>query len=117
MNTYLGIGVSTESDNILDPTDVASAVKERVTPVDMTVEMEKLSSLKDTTVLGSFSPLSTPVTTTTGKAPGKSSYDNVTGKLSRKKLKIRTLFTPGGNEIDVVVLASFFSEADVIHVN
>ncbi|GKD23047.1 hypothetical protein Tco_1224750 [Tanacetum coccineum] len=38
---------------------VASAVKEGVTPsvVDMTIEMEKLSSLDDTTVLGSFPPL------------------------------------------------------------
>ncbi|GJY42923.1 cytokinin dehydrogenase 3-like protein [Tanacetum coccineum] len=37
--------------------------------VDTTVEMDKLSSLGDTTVLGSFPPLSTPVTTTTGNAP------------------------------------------------
>ncbi|GJT93272.1 retrotransposon protein, putative, ty1-copia subclass [Tanacetum coccineum] len=84
---------------------VASAVKEGVTPsmVDMTVEMEKLSSLDDTTVLGSFPPLSMPVTTTAGNAPGKSSYANDTGKPSGKKLNIRTLFTPGGNGIDVVV--------------
>ncbi|GJS30736.1 putative reverse transcriptase domain-containing protein [Tanacetum coccineum] len=65
--------------------------------------MVKLSSLDDTTVLGSFPPLSTSVTTTTGNAPGKSSYANVTGKPSGKKLNIRTLFTPGGNGIDVVV--------------
>ncbi|GJV91858.1 putative reverse transcriptase domain-containing protein [Tanacetum coccineum] len=61
----------------------------------MTVEMQKKSSLEDTTVLGSFPPLS--------NAPGKSSYANVTGKPSGKKLNIRTLFTPGGNGIDVVV--------------
>ncbi|GJS21423.1 putative reverse transcriptase domain-containing protein [Tanacetum coccineum] len=35
--------------------------------------------------------------------PGKSSYANVTGKPSGKKLNIRTLFTPEGNGIDVVV--------------
>ncbi|GJX40516.1 beta-caryophyllene synthase [Tanacetum coccineum] len=60
-----------------------------------TAEMDKLSSLDDTTVLGSFPPLSTPVTTAAGNAPGKSSYANVTGKPSGKKLNIRTLFTPG----------------------
>ncbi|GJV28713.1 retrotransposon protein, putative, ty1-copia subclass [Tanacetum coccineum] len=47
---------------------VASAVKEGVTPsvVDMMVEMERLSSLEDTTVRGSFLPISRPVTTTAG---------------------------------------------------
>ncbi|GKC00997.1 hypothetical protein Tco_0987133 [Tanacetum coccineum] len=38
-----------------------------------------------------------------GNAPGKSSYVNVTGKPSGKKLNIHTLFTQGGNGIDVVV--------------
>ncbi|GJY67684.1 hypothetical protein Tco_0470666 [Tanacetum coccineum] len=86
------------------PVSVASAVKEGVTPsvVDMTVEMEKISSLEDTIVLRSFPPLSTPVTTTAGNAPGKSSYSNVTCKPSGKKLNIRILFTPRGNGIDVV---------------
>nr|GEZ72225.1 hypothetical protein [Tanacetum cinerariifolium] len=68
-----------------------------------TTKMDKLSSLDDTTVLGSFPSLSTPVTTTAGNAPGKSFYANVTGKTSGKKLNIHTLFTPGGNGIDVVV--------------
>ncbi|GKE08610.1 retrotransposon protein, putative, ty1-copia subclass [Tanacetum coccineum] len=71
--------------------------------VDTTVEKEKQSSLEDTTGLGSFPPLSTQGTTMAGNAPGKSSYANVTGKPSRKKLNFRTLFTPGGNGIDVVV--------------
>ncbi|GJZ88117.1 hypothetical protein Tco_0659899 [Tanacetum coccineum] len=76
-----------------------------VTPtvVDMGVEMEKLSSLEDTIVLGSFPPLPTQVTTSADNAPGKSSYANVIGKPSEKKLNIHTLFTPGGNGIDVVV--------------
>ncbi|GKE67224.1 zinc finger, CCHC-type containing protein, partial [Tanacetum coccineum] len=107
-NNALGVGVSTESDYTMNedtPVGVASALKEGVTPsmVHKTVEMEKISSLEDTTVLGSFPPLSTPGTTTAGNALGKSSYANITGKPSGKKLNFCTLFTPGGNGIDVVV--------------
>ncbi|GKD82511.1 hypothetical protein Tco_1349350 [Tanacetum coccineum] len=72
--------------------------------VDMTMEKDKLSSLEDTTVLRSFPPVHTQVTTSAGNAPGKSSYANVTGKPSGKKVNVRTLFTPRGNGIDVVVL-------------
>ncbi|GKB81383.1 zinc finger, CCHC-type containing protein [Tanacetum coccineum] len=108
MNTSSGIGVSTESDDTMNedtPIVVASTVKEGVTPsvVDMMVEKEKISSLEDITVPESFSTLTTPVTTTAGNAPGKSSYANITGKPSGKKVNVRTLFTPGGNGIDVVV--------------
>nr|GFB68895.1 hypothetical protein [Tanacetum cinerariifolium] len=108
MNTSSGIGVSTKSDDTINEdttVGVASAVKEGVTPsiVDMTVEMEKLSSLEDTIGLGSFPPLSTPVTYTAGNSIGKSSYANVTGKSSGDKRNIRTLFTLEGNEIDVVI--------------
>ncbi|GJX04133.1 hypothetical protein Tco_0190049 [Tanacetum coccineum] len=61
MNTSSGIDVSTKSDATMNDdtlVGVASAVKEGVTPyvVDLTVEMKKLSSLKDTTVLGYFPP-------------------------------------------------------------
>ncbi|GJV01676.1 RING-H2 finger protein ATL18 [Tanacetum coccineum] len=71
-------------------------VKEKQSPlVDTSIPTTVLSSLDDTTVLGSFPPLSTPVTTTADNAPGKSSYANVTGKPSGKKLNIHTLFTPG----------------------
>ncbi|GJY04830.1 hypothetical protein Tco_0370770 [Tanacetum coccineum] len=52
--------------------------------VDKMVEMEKLSSFEDTTILGSFSPLSTSVTTLAVNAPGKSSYANVTSKPSER---------------------------------
>ncbi|GJV37264.1 hypothetical protein Tco_1409741 [Tanacetum coccineum] len=108
INTSSSIGVSTESNDTMNKdtlVGVASVVKEGVTPsvVDMTVEMEKISSLEDTTILGSFPPLFTPVTTTAGNALGKSLYANVTCKPSGKKLNIRTLFTPRGNGIDVVV--------------
>nr|GEU82982.1 hypothetical protein [Tanacetum cinerariifolium] len=38
-----------------------------------------------------------------GNALGKSWYDNITGKPSGKKVNVRTLFTPEGNGIDVVI--------------
>ncbi|GJR87573.1 cytokinin dehydrogenase 3-like protein [Tanacetum coccineum] len=109
MNTSSGIGVSTESDDTINEDTVvvvASTVKEGITSsvVDMMVEKEKISSLEDTTVPESFPTLTTSVTTTAGNAPGKSSYANITGKPSGKKVNIHTLFTPGGNRIDVVVL-------------
>ncbi|GJX10062.1 RNA-directed DNA polymerase, eukaryota, reverse transcriptase zinc-binding domain protein [Tanacetum coccineum] len=107
-NTTSGIGLSTESDDTMNedtPVGVASTVKEGVIPsmIDKTATKEKISSLEDTTVLGYFSSLSTPGTTTAGNTPGKSSYANLTGKPSGKKLNFCTLFTPGGNGIDVVV--------------
>ncbi|GKG22181.1 hypothetical protein Tco_0387484, partial [Tanacetum coccineum] len=61
-NTASGIGVSTESDNTMNEdtlVGVASDVKEGVTPsvVDMKMEIERLSSLKDTMVLRLVMPL------------------------------------------------------------
>nr|GEX55666.1 hypothetical protein [Tanacetum cinerariifolium] len=107
-NTTSGIGLSSEFDDTMNVdtlVGVAFAVKEGVTSsvVDKTVEMEKISSLEDTAIPKSFSPLSTMVTTTTSNAPGKSSYANITGKPSGNKVSVRTLFTPGVNGIDVVV--------------
>ncbi|GJV20784.1 zinc finger, CCHC-type containing protein [Tanacetum coccineum] len=109
MNTYSGIGVYTKSDDTMNedtPVGVASAVQEGVTPfvVDMMVEKEKICSLEETTVPESFTTLTTPVTSMDCNAPGKSSYANITGKPSGKEVNVRTLFTPGGNEIDLVVL-------------
>ncbi|GJZ37873.1 nucleotide-diphospho-sugar transferase [Tanacetum coccineum] len=106
--TNTGIGLSTTSDgtrNEVGPVGDTSTVMEGVAQsmIDKTVEKDKLSSLEDTTVLGSFPPLSTPVTTSAGNAHGKSSYANITGQPSGKKVNVRTLFTPGGNGIDVVV--------------
>nr|GEX59736.1 hypothetical protein [Tanacetum cinerariifolium] len=88
------------------PVVVASTVKEGVTPsvVDMMVEKEKISSLDDNAVPESFQTLTMPVTTTTGNALGNSSYVNIIGKPSGKKVNVRTLFTPGDNGIDVVIL-------------
>nr|GEV03289.1 hypothetical protein [Tanacetum cinerariifolium] len=65
--------------------------------------MENQSSLVDTTGLGSYPPLPKQVATSAGNGPGKSSYANVTGKPSGNKLNFCTLFTPGGNRIDVIV--------------
>ncbi|GJU37931.1 zinc finger, CCHC-type containing protein [Tanacetum coccineum] len=107
-NTSSGIGVSTDSEDTMNddsPIGVAFAVREGVTPsvVDMTVKMGKQNSLDDITVPGSFPPLSTPVSTTASNVPGKSLYANIIGKPSGKKVNVHTLFTPGGNGIDVVV--------------
>nr|GEV23624.1 hypothetical protein [Tanacetum cinerariifolium] len=69
----------------------------------MTVEKDKLSSFEDTTVLRSFLPLHTRVTST-GNALGKSSYASINGEPSGKKVHVCTLFTLGVYGIDVVVL-------------
>ncbi|GJT89098.1 hypothetical protein Tco_1070815, partial [Tanacetum coccineum] len=92
VNTALGLNDTTPR-----------VAKEVVSPsvVDDTLEKEKLSHVVTTTE--SYLPLPTHVTTLAGNAPGKSSYANVTGKPSGKKLNFCTLFTPGGNGIDVVV--------------
>ncbi|GJW29084.1 ribonuclease H-like domain-containing protein [Tanacetum coccineum] len=82
IDTSSGIDVSTESDD----------------------NMNEDTPVGDTTAPEYFPPLTTPVTTTAGNAPGKSSYSNISGKPSGKKVNVRTLFTPGGNGIDMVVL-------------
>nr|GFA00464.1 hypothetical protein [Tanacetum cinerariifolium] len=106
--TNTGIGLCTASEgtrNEIGPVGDTFTVMEGVTPsmIDMTMEKDKPSSVEDTTVLGSFLPLPTPVTTSAGNASGKSSYVNINGKPSGKKVNDHTLFTPGGNGIDVVV--------------
>nr|GEX05681.1 hypothetical protein [Tanacetum cinerariifolium] len=112
MNTSSGIGVSMESDVTLNedtPVGVAYTVQEYVTPsmVDMMAEMEKISSLDDTTAMGSFPPLSTLVTTMAGNAPGKSSYADVTSKPSGKKVNFHTLFTPRGKRVAYPIVANY----------
>ncbi|GJX85181.1 glucomannan 4-beta-mannosyltransferase 9-like protein [Tanacetum coccineum] len=54
--------------------------------------------------VGPNPPLPTHEANSAGNAPGKPSYATTTGKPSGKKVNVRTLFTPGGNGIDVVVL-------------
>nr|GEU71851.1 hypothetical protein [Tanacetum cinerariifolium] len=79
-------------------------LQEGVTPsvIDMKVDVGKHNSSDDTTVPESVPPLSTP-DNTAGNTSGKSSYANIISKPSGMKVKVHTLFTPGGNGIDVVV--------------
>nr|GEW24576.1 uncharacterized mitochondrial protein AtMg00810-like [Tanacetum cinerariifolium] len=107
-----GIGLSTASDgtcNEVGPVGDTATVMEGVTSsmIDMTMEKDKLSSLEDTTVLGSFLPLSTSVTTSAGNATGKSSYANITGKPSGKIVNVRTFFTPRGKKAAYHVVANY----------
>nr|GEY54022.1 hypothetical protein [Tanacetum cinerariifolium] len=70
---------------------------------DLRMKAGKAKFFGDTTVLGSFPSLPTHVTTSTGNAPDKPSYANITGKPSEKKVNVHTLFIPEDNGIDVVV--------------
>ncbi|GJT53627.1 RNA-directed DNA polymerase, eukaryota, reverse transcriptase zinc-binding domain protein [Tanacetum coccineum] len=74
------------------------------------VEPEKQSSLVDTSILNfentdlrSYPPSPTQGSTPTGNTPGMSSYANVTGVPNRKALNFHTLYTSGGNGVDVVM--------------
>ncbi|GKB38231.1 hypothetical protein Tco_0883173 [Tanacetum coccineum] len=102
--TSIDIGTisMSESDGTLN--DATPRSKEVVSPsvVDDTMEKEKLSHVVTITEL--YPPLPMQVAPSAGNAPGKSLYANVTGKPSGKKLNFPTLFTLGGNGIDVVVL-------------
>ncbi|GJZ36388.1 hypothetical protein Tco_0582579 [Tanacetum coccineum] len=98
-NEY-GIGLSTASDGTRNEVGLVgdtSTVMEGVKPsmIDMTMKKDKLSSLEDIIVLGSFSQLSTPATTSVGNVPGKSSYANITGKSSGKKVNVVFGLYPG----------------------
>nr|GEV22114.1 retrovirus-related Pol polyprotein from transposon TNT 1-94 [Tanacetum cinerariifolium] len=104
----VGRGVKEKDLNVANRKTVKDGV---IPPIIVGLNLIALNFEKDTILdgntpgnLGSFPPLPTQATTSAGNAPGKSSYANVTGKPSGKKLNIHTLFTPGGNRIDVVVL-------------
>ncbi|GKB09935.1 hypothetical protein Tco_0843858 [Tanacetum coccineum] len=103
-NTVTGIGSTLESmETPIDATPLVDSVeKEVLSPsvVNETVAKEKQYSLVNTTDLRSFPQLPSQETPLAGNAPGKSSYANVTGKPSGKKVKFCTLFTPKGNGID-----------------
>ncbi|GJZ07809.1 hypothetical protein Tco_0542092 [Tanacetum coccineum] len=96
-----GRGVKENNKDFAAKDRVLPSVTDETVVKDPTAEMDKIRSLDDTTVLGSFPPLSTSVTTTAGNALGKSSYANVTSKPSRNKVNVPTLFPPGGNGINV----------------
>ncbi|GJT55934.1 retrovirus-related pol polyprotein from transposon TNT 1-94 [Tanacetum coccineum] len=85
MNTTSGNSLCTELDDTMnEDTSVVVATAATVTATTHVVDMT--------------------VTTTAGNDPSKSSYANITGKPSRKKLNVHILFTPGGNGIDVAIL-------------
>ncbi|GJW53300.1 retrotransposon protein, putative, ty1-copia subclass [Tanacetum coccineum] len=63
-------------------------------------EKDKVGDAKDVV---STAVTHEPVGSTPANTPGMSSYANVTFEPSRKALNFHTLFTPRGNEIDVVV--------------
>nr|GEY77351.1 hypothetical protein [Tanacetum cinerariifolium] len=83
--------------------DSGNVVKEVVSPIAIykTMKKERPSPLMETTDVRSYLPLPTQGTTIAGTTPGKSLYANVTCKPSGKKVNFHTLFTPGGNGIDV----------------
>ncbi|GKG50709.1 hypothetical protein Tco_0538833, partial [Tanacetum coccineum] len=60
--------------------------------------------MMNTPNVGPNQPLPTQEANSAGNAPGKPSYATATGKPNGKKVNVHTLFTPGGNGIDVVVL-------------
>ncbi|GKA51709.1 retrotransposon protein, putative, ty1-copia subclass [Tanacetum coccineum] len=99
-----GNGVKEKQSTTGDPTKVIVSI------IDEPVVKEKKSSLVDTSILDvkktslrSYPPLPTQGSNSAGNTPGMSSYANVTCEPSRKALNFRTLFTPGGNGVDVVV--------------
>nr|GEX42998.1 hypothetical protein [Tanacetum cinerariifolium] len=123
-NTDAGTGLITKSDETLND---ANPLKEVVSPsvIDEHVAMEVQSPLVaqtysvqshvveenvavecpvvNTPDVGPYLPLLTHEANSAANAPGKPSYATATGKPNRKKVNVRTLFTPGGNGIDVVV--------------
>ncbi|GKB62433.1 hypothetical protein Tco_0918619 [Tanacetum coccineum] len=99
-----GTKVSVDATKMLSDVNCSGPTAHIIaTNVTVNMAMKKQSSLVDTTGLGSYPPLPKHVSTSVGNAPSKSSYANVTGKPSGKKLNFHTLFTQGGNGIDVVV--------------
>nr|GEV47915.1 hypothetical protein [Tanacetum cinerariifolium] len=125
MNTDAGTSLFTESDGTLND---ANPLKEVVSPsvIDEHVAMEVQSRLVaqtysvkshvveetvameclvvNTLDVGLNPPLPTQEANSAGNVPAKPSYSTATGKPNGKKLNVHTLFTPGGNGIDVVVL-------------
>ncbi|GKG12976.1 hypothetical protein Tco_0349936, partial [Tanacetum coccineum] len=87
-----------------DVTSCLDAVMKVISPsvVEETVAMECLVS--NTPDVGPNPPLPMLKANSAGNAPGKPSYATATGKPSGNKVNVRTLFTPKGNGINVVVL-------------
>ncbi|GKE18332.1 hypothetical protein Tco_1425909, partial [Tanacetum coccineum] len=101
--TNTGTCSASESDGILnDATPCVDAAMKDVSPsvVEETVAMECL--MVNTLDVGLNLPLPTQEENAlAGNAPGKPSYATATGKTSRKKVNVHTLYTLEGNGIDV----------------
>ncbi|GJW15582.1 ribonuclease H-like domain, reverse transcriptase, RNA-dependent DNA polymerase [Tanacetum coccineum] len=98
----VGRGVKEKHDTM-----VVESVED-VPPIVEPVATEVQSPLMDKTNVvntggGSYPPLPMKGTTPPGNTHHKSSYANVIGESSRKALNIRTLYTSGGNGVDVFV--------------
>nr|GEY69557.1 hypothetical protein [Tanacetum cinerariifolium] len=107
---------ASSSDGILnDATPRVDAAMKVVSPsmVQETVAME--CPVLNTPDVGPNPPPPTQeANASAGNAPGKPSYVTATGKPSGKKVKVRTLFTPGDNGIDVVVPVAYHVVANYI---
>ncbi|GJR43939.1 cytokinin dehydrogenase 3-like protein [Tanacetum coccineum] len=57
--------------------------------------------------VGPNAPLPTQEAISAGNVPGKPSYATISSNPNGKKVNICTLFTPGGNRIDVVVVVDY----------
>ncbi|GJY06273.1 hypothetical protein Tco_0373327 [Tanacetum coccineum] len=87
-----------------DSSEKVNSANDKSTPdaIDLSKHVAELPSLN--TLTGK--PIADPMldSHTPGNSPGVSnSYANATGKPNRKSVNFRTLFTPGGNGVDVVV--------------
>nr|GEV50818.1 hypothetical protein [Tanacetum cinerariifolium] len=96
-STNAGTGLFSESDGTLND---ANPLKEE------TIAME--CPVVNTPDVGPNPPLPMQEANSASNAPGKPSYATATGKPNGKKVSVRTLFTPGGNEIDMVVPMDLF---------
>ncbi|GJS05210.1 hypothetical protein Tco_0321718 [Tanacetum coccineum] len=104
--TDTGTCLASGSDRILnDVTLRVDAAMKVVSPsvVEETVAM-KCPVVNTLSVGPNLPPPTQEANAPTGNAPSELSYATATGKPSGKKVNVRTLFTPGGNRIDVVVL-------------
>nr|GEV22877.1 hypothetical protein [Tanacetum cinerariifolium] len=111
-------------DDMYEGQDIPDKIQDICDNLDIRVRglvKEKQSSLVDTSILDventdlrSYPPLPTQSFTLTCNAHGKSLYANITGKPSGKKVNVRTLFTLGGNGIDMVVPFSSIDRLDAM---
>ncbi|GKD86577.1 putative reverse transcriptase domain-containing protein, partial [Tanacetum coccineum] len=106
--------------NLINVNPLKEVVSPSVTNVPVVMEMQSPVVDKTNAVntdVGSYPPLPTQGTTPIGNILGKSSYAKVIGESSRKAVNFRTLFTPRGNGVDVVVLVELIQSISERFVN